>query len=168
MIAGLILLNLQKAPEIYFYEEELAKLPLMQMEKIALMEWNEQGEKSWVLKADQATQLPRKIILENVQIELLEEGSTVSQGKAKQAIIESQSSNIWLGGDIYVISHQEEIELTTSELNWNNAEKKLHTEKEVTIRKRTFVIQGKGLICEPDLSSIIIQEQVTTYFEGGI
>ncbi|MBE0477935.1 LPS export ABC transporter periplasmic protein LptC [Candidatus Aerophobetes bacterium] len=163
-----LLFNLQKEPTMYPVNRQTLQLPLMEIEKVKLMEWDEQGEKLWILKADKATQFSQRIISENVKLELFQKGEPASRGEAKQVVMEIPTSNLWLKGDIHITSYQEIAELETSELRWDSSEKKLHTEKEVTIKKGMLVIQGKGLICKPDLSSVIIKEQVTTYYEGGI
>jgi len=57
-------------------------------------------------------------------------------------------------------------ELLTSELQWDNRERKLWTEKEVILKKGCLVTRGRGLIADTDLTTITIKKDVTTYFEN--
>lgn len=167
MGVSFLLFSWQNRPERYSVIKESPQLPLMEVKEVKFIEWDNQGEKLWDLEADEAVQFPQQIILKNAKLKLFEEGKPVSKGTAKQVIIESPAPNLKLKGDIHIISYKDKAELKTSELRWDSFEKKLYSEEKVTIRKGGLIIKGKGLVGKPDLSSIIIKNQVTTYIEGG-
>lgn len=157
----------QKNQKISPVAQKSLELPLMEVTGVKFTELDTQGKKLWVLMADKAVQMPRETILKNVDLKLFEKGNPVSEGIAKQVIIENSTSNLLLEGEICITSYRDGAELRTSQLQWNNSKKEFYTEKEVTIKRKGAIIQGTGLTGKPDLSLIIIKNQVTTYFEGG-
>ncbi|MBC7190369.1 LPS export ABC transporter periplasmic protein LptC [Candidatus Aerophobetes bacterium] len=138
----------------------------MKVQVVKFTQLEKEGEKSWEVFADEATQFTRKTILKNVRITLYQEGIPASEGEAKKVVID-EYSNLSLEGEIFIVSFADKAWLKTSELFWDNSEKKLYTEKEVTVKKGELIITGKGLIAKPDLSLIIIKSQVTTYIDEG-
>lgn len=170
VIAGMFFLffGWQEESKMYSVTQSPQQPPVMEVRGVKFTEWDKQGEKLWVLQADKATQFPQRIILKNAKVSLFEDGKPVSEGTAEQVMIKSSSSDLLLKGNIHIVSYQDKAKLTTSQLRWDGSEKKLYSEQEVTIKKGGLVIKGKGLIGKPDLSSIIIKNQVTTYIEGGI
>ena len=140
--------------------------PLMEAQGVNFVEWDSSGRKSWELKADFATQFPQKTVLKNVKVKLFKKGKPVSEGEADEVVINNLTSDLDLKGKVKIISYLDKAQLTTSELKWVASEKKLFTEKKVTIKKDNLIIQGKGLIGNLDLTSIIIKEQATTYLQS--
>lgn len=155
----------QKNQVNYLGQQDFYELPLVEARGVEFIGWDEQGKKSWVINAQEATRFEKYAILKEVRVKLFEEGDLVSEGIAEKVKLED--SNLLLEGDVYIKSYKEKAELKTSQLIWNGSERMLYTEKEVTVKKGGFIIKGKGLIGKPDLSLIIIKSQVTTYFEGG-
>jgi len=139
--------------------------PLMEAQGVNFVEWDSSGRKSWQLKADSATRFPQRTVLKNVRVKLFEKGRPVSEGEANQVVMNNLTSDLDLKGKVKIISYLDGAQLTTSELKWVASKKKLFTEKKVTIKKDNLVIQGKGLIGNLNLTSIIIKEQVTTYLQ---
>jgi len=140
--------------------------PLMEAQGVSFVEWDNLGRKSWELEANSAIQFPQKVVLKNVKIRLFEKGKPASEGEADQVIMDNLTSDLELKGKVKIISYLDGAQLTTSELRWVAKEKKLITEKKVTIKKDNLVIKGKGLIGNLNLTSIIIKEQVTTYLQS--
>jgi len=168
-LIGLIFLffTWQKEKEDTFPVQSLAELPLLEARGVRFTGWDEWGRKSWILKAEEAVQFSQRIILKKVKVNLFEEGEPASEGVADEVIVESPTSDLYLRGNVHIISYRDGAELKTHELKWDGSQKRLYTEGEITIKKAGLVIQGKGLIGNPDLSLIIIKNQVTTYFEEG-
>ena len=168
-IAGvfLLLFTWQKGQQIYSNNQEGEELPVMEVTGVKFTELDEYGRKLWVLIADRAVQFPRRNILENGRLKLYDEGDLASEGTAREVTIENATSNLLLRGKILFESYRNGAELTTSELRWNNSEKKLYTDQEVTIKRENLVLRGIGLTGNSDLSLITIENPVTTYFEGG-
>ena len=168
VLSGIFIIsNLPKDKGNYFYRQKEDKLPLLEVREVEITGWEEGGEKSWILEAEEGLQFFNKVVLEKARAILFEEGKPVSEGKADKVIIESSAPNFYLEGNVSIISYNNEAILETSLLKWNDADKRLYTEKEVTITKGDLVIHGIGLIGKPDLSLIIIKNQVTTYYKGG-
>ncbi len=149
----------QKSPQIR---------PLMEAQGVSFVEWDNLGRKSWELEADSAVYFPQKIVLKNAKVRLFEKGKPASEGEANQVVMDNATSDLELKGKVKVISYLDGAQLTTSELRWVAKEEKFFTDKNVTIKKDNLVIQGKGLIGNLDLTSIIIKEQVTTYLQSPV
>ena len=160
---------LQTEKENILPVQSLEELPLLEARGVRFIGWDEWGRKSWSLKAEEAVQFSQRIILKKVKVDLFEEGEPASEGTADEVIVEDPTSDLYLKGNVHIVSYRDGAELKTSELRWDGSQKRLYTEERVMIKKGSLVIQGKGLIGNPDLSLIIIKNQVTTYFkEGGI
>jgi len=164
---AIFFLNWHEESKIHFVNQTSPQPPLMEVEGVKFIQWDSQGKKLWLLEADKAVKFPQRVILENAKVKLFENGNPASEGTADKVIIEISTSDLQLKGDIHITSYKDKAQLKTSELIWDSSERKIFTEKEVTIKKGGLIIKGKGLIGKPDLSSIIIKEQVTTYLEGG-
>jgi len=141
-------------------------LVLMEAEGIVLSRWSDEGEKIWELKAVSGVQTLREITLSQVSIFLYEEGRVTSEGEAEEVRVDNQFSDLLLRGNVRVASYAEGDELFTSELQWSNRERKLWTEEEVILKKGRLVTRGRGLVADADLDTIVIKEDVTTYFEN--
>lgn len=158
----------EKVEEL-FPRENLEEIPLVEARGVQFIGWDEQGRKSWILEAEQAAQFTQRIQLRKVEVTLFDKGEPVSKGSADEVVVESFTSDLYLKGNVYIISYRDGAELKTDELKWDGLQKKLSTEGEITIKKGGLLIKGKGLIGNPDLSQVIIKNQVTTYIkEGGI
>lgn len=175
LVAGLSIIGIflfvpvwHKEQKLHYLESSASKIPIMEINGVEFTQLDENEKKVWILSAARAIQFSDSTILENAEVKLFKEGNLTSQGTADRIIIENSTSNFTLKGNICIVSYRDGTELRTSELFWNNSERKLYTEKEVDIKKKGLVIQGKGLICKPDLSLIIIKSEVKTYFEGGV
>ena len=141
-------------------------LVLMEAEGIVLSRWSDDGEKIWELKAVSGVQTLREITLSQVGIFLYEEGRVASEGEAEEVRVDNQSSDLLLRGNVRVVSYAEGDELFTSELQWSSRGRKLWTEEEVILKKGGLVTRGRGLVADADLNTIVIKEDVTTYFEN--
>ncbi len=138
----------------------------MEAEGIVLSRWSDEGEKIWELKAVSGVQTLREITLSQVGIFLYEEGRVASEGEAEEVRVDNQSSDLLLRGNVRVVSYAEGDELFTSELQWSSRGRKLWTEEEVILKKGGLVTRGRGLVADADLNTIVIKEDVTTYFEN--
>ena len=86
-----------------------------------------------------------------------EDGSLESTLRANHAYF-FKAENQWRGrGKVEVKNLQKSEQLNTEELFWKPAEKKIFTEKFVTIRQQGDVIYGVGLDAKQDLSDYTIR-----------
>lgn len=89
-----------------------------------------------------------------------ETGKMESTLKANHAYF-FKDKNQWRGqGDVEVRNIQKHEQLNTEELLWNPAEKKIFTDKFVTIKQQGDVIYGEGLDAKQDLSDYIITKPI--------
>lgn len=153
--------------EYHLAGEGQEKMPLLEARGVSLVGWDRGEVKSWTLEAKNAVQFSDKTVLSQVEATLFEEGEAVSEGSANQVIMEGDTSNLRLKGNVEIVSHRDAARLETSELFWDDTEKQLYTEQEITLTRGDFIIKGKGMIAKPDLSLVILKHQVTTYYEGG-
>lgn len=87
-----------------------------------------------------------------------EDGSLESTLRANHAYF-FKAENQWRGrGKVEVKNLQKNEQLNTEELFWKPAEKKIFTEKFVTIRQQGDVIYGEGLDAKQDLSDYVIRK----------
>jgi len=165
MVIGIIsfslLLSYRAKKEKYPSTERIENIPLLQAEGVKITGWNKEGEKSWHLKADSVKQFTDKIILNKVRIEFLNNEQPASRGEADIAIMDSSTSNLLLKENIKLISYVDKVELSTSELEWTASEKNLYTKEKVVLKRGDFVMEGRGLTANPDLSRIEIKEATT-------
>jgi LPS export ABC transporter protein LptC len=103
---------------------------------------------------NQDRECPKGIYLEFFD----ENGKLESTLKANHAYF-FKEQNQWRGrGDVIVKNIQKNEQLNTEELFWKQADKKIFTEKFVTIRQGEDVIYGEGLDAKEDMSDYTINK----------
>jgi len=163
LLLGLVFWPGCETQERLLLTAEAEDLPLMKAEGIVLTEWNDRGEKIWQLRAVSGSQTLKRMSLNQVKIFLYQEGRVASKGEAKEVIVDNQSSDLLLKGDVRLFSYPEGDELLTAELHWNNQARKLWTEEEIILKKSGLITRGRGLVGDPDLATIVMGDSVTTY-----
>jgi LPS export ABC transporter protein LptC len=94
-------------------------------------------------------QFPKGIYLEFYD----EAGKIESTLRANQAFF-MKEDELWRGvGNVEVINTKKQEQLNTEELYWKPKEKRIYTDKFVTIRMQSDVIYGEGLEAAQDMSS---------------
>jgi LPS export ABC transporter protein LptC len=94
-------------------------------------------------------QFPKGIYLEFYD----ETGKIESTLRANQAFF-IKEDELWRGvGNVEVINTQKREQLNTEELYWKPKDKRIYTDKFVTIRMQSDVIYGEGLEAAQDMSS---------------
>lgn len=92
-----------------------------------------------------------------------ENGKLESTLKANHAYF-FKEQNQWRGrGDVVVKNIQKNEQLNTEELFWKQADKKIFTDKFVTIRQQDDVIYGEGLDAKEDMSDYTINKISGTF-----
>ena len=92
-----------------------------------------------------------------------ENGKLESTLKANHAYF-FKEQNQWRGrGDVIVKNIQKNEQLNTEELFWKQADKKIFTDKFVTIRQQDDVIYGEGLDAKEDMSDYTINKISGTF-----
>ena len=162
-IALLFLINWERKKEGYPLKEE-KEVFLSEAQEVNLVGWNKEGGKSWKLEADSGVQFSDRTVLSGVNLYLLEKEEPISSVEAKEIIMDNRSSNLLFKGDVKVISYLDGAELLTSELEWVASERKLRAQNKVTIKRKNLVIEGWGLVANPDLSQIEIEREIVTRF----
>jgi LPS export ABC transporter protein LptC len=96
---------------------------------------------------------------EGIFLEFYDElGTKTSTLRANDAYF-FKSENKWRGrGNVEVINMQKQEQLNTEELFWTPNDKKIFTDKFVTIKLQSEVIYGTGLEAKEDLSDYRIQD----------
>jgi LPS export ABC transporter protein LptC len=75
-----------------------------------------------------------------------------------------KEQNQWRGrGDVEVKNLQKKEQLNTEELFWKQSDKKIFTDKFVTIRQQGDVIYGEGLEAKEDMSDYTINKLRGTF-----
>lgn len=108
---------------------------------------------------NQDRECPKGIYLEFFD----ESGKLESTLKANHAYY-FKEQNQWRGrGDVIVRNIQKNEQLNTEELFWKQADKKIFTDKFVTIRQQDDVIYGEGLDAKEDMSDYTINKISGTF-----
>lgn len=96
---------------------------------------------------------------EGIYIEFYDElGNKTSTLRANDAFY-FKEENKWRGrGNVEVINMQKQEQLNTEELFWTPTDKKIFTDKFVTIKLQSEVIYGTGLEAKEDLSDYRIKD----------
>ena len=144
-------------------DEEKEEVPLLSVKGVSLVGWNEDGEKSWKVEADSGVQFSDRMVLKEVKFYLLDRGEFVSKGETKEVTIDG-NSNLILKGGIVLVSYLDGTQLLTSEMEWITSERKLETEEKVVIKRKNIIVEGVGLVANPDLSQIEIKSRAMTKF----
>lgn len=102
--------------------------------------------------ADGNREFPKGLYLEFYD----DEGKIESTIKANKAFFNEQK-NEWLGQeDVVVINTESGQQLNTEELYWLPVDKKIYTEKFVTIKREGEILHGRGLEAAQDMSTYTI------------
>jgi LPS export ABC transporter protein LptC len=108
---------------------------------------------------NQDRECPKGIYLEFFD----ESGKLESTLKANHAYY-FKEQNQWRGrGDVIVKNIQKNEQLNTEELFWKQSDKKIFTDKFVTIRQQDDVIYGEGLDAKEDMSDYTINKISGTF-----
>lgn len=126
--------------ELYYSENDIVKVKM----KTPLMHEFKNGDR----------ECPKGINLDFYD----ETGRLESTLKANHAYF-FKGQNQWRGrGDVEVKNIQKNEQLNTEELFWKQSEKRIFTEKFVTIRQQGDVIYGEGLDAKEDMSDYTINK----------
>ncbi len=121
------------------------------------------GDRSWVLKADQADTYDQsqEVDLRNLDIDFYKTGTdsvnatlTADFGKVNMASRDMEASR-----NVRVVT-SDSLVLITDYLTWNNDTKKLFTESAVRLEKGTDWLTGEGMEASSDLKEIQIKRNV--------
>ncbi len=87
-----------------------------------------------------------------------DKGILTSTLKANNAFY-FKEQNLWRGrGKVEVVNLEKKQQLNTEELFWKQSDKKIYTEKFVTIKLENEVVYGTGLDAAQDLSTYVIKK----------
>lgn len=120
------------------------------------------GELLWEMVAYESLYYfdENKSISENIQMKSYKAGKQSAEVKASQAIIQNDTKNIELVGDVEILSTGGN-KLYTSRIIWNNKTKLMDTDEPVKIiRKNGDTIEGIGLKANYDLENYEIKRKV--------
>ena len=162
LIAALLLSGCeqhQRLPRLGEDEEPV----LREAEGVRFTYYGAEAGSRWMLEADSVTQTVGHLYLREVEVRLYQDRELLSQGTAESAVLDQRTQDLHLHGDVRLESRREDITLSTSELRWNAAERRVQTDADVELRQGAFLTRGHGLVAEPDLSSVRISAAVTTY-----
>jgi LPS export ABC transporter protein LptC len=136
------------------------------MEKFALRD-TQRHQTRWEILADLAHVDPKaeKTSIEGVHLTLFSEKRGTVQVTARQGVIDNQSKDMQVCGDVRLLIGQE-FALSTECLQWHAAEQALETDSPVAIDMGALQVQGlgfRGWIAEERFE---IHEQVLARWSG--
>lgn len=116
----------------------------------------------WELEGTEAREKGDTIVVSKLHIDFYDENrrkkSTIT---SDSGYVFMQSNNLKALGNV-VVETGDSSTLWTEELNWDNKEEKIKTDRIIKYKKGRNIYRGKGLESDPDLNRIIIREK----FEG--
>lgn len=114
------------------------------MEKFALRDTQRQQTR-WEILADAAQVDPQAntTLLDGVHLTLFSTNHGTVQVRARQGVIQNQSKNMQVCGDVRLVMG-EEFSLTTECLQWFAGEQTLAADTPVTVEMGEFHIEGQG------------------------
>lgn len=121
-----------------------------------------QGEKEWELEADRAEiyKKEEKTIVQVLKIKFYDQGKITSILTAREGVLDSQSGDMEVRGDVVVTSEEEGTTLKTESLRWDANRKKIVTDDLVRQERANTITTGQGLESDPDLEKVIIKKNV--------
>lgn len=136
-------------------------MPDMNIRSLSTVNYT-QGTLSWELQADESSYYfdENISIAENIELRYYKDGSVSATVNSDQAIINTDSNDIDLIGDVNILSTSGN-RLHTSKIKWNNREKYLDTDEPVVIiKKNGDIIKGTGLRADYDLEHYEIKRKI--------
>lgn len=116
----------------------------------------------WKLKAPTARiTMDGSARLKKPEIMFFRNGKHASTAHAALAQVTSDSRDITLEGDVFIVAHEEEISLETQKLYFLAQTDRIRSDVEVIIRRPGAVVRGKGMEADSALNDITIFNQET-------
>lgn len=146
--------EVKESPKVLIYEG-----PLREAENVEMFQ-ADKGKVKMILQAKRVQEFVSgdREFPEGVYIEFFDAyGAKTSTLRANTAHY-FKLENRWRGqGKVEVFNLEKGQQLHTEELFWNPAQKKIYTDKFVTIKDQTDVIYGTGMIANQDMSNYSIK-----------
>ncbi|MFN3967090.1 MAG: LPS export ABC transporter periplasmic protein LptC, partial [Endomicrobiia bacterium] len=124
---------------------------------------SKEGKKIWRLVAEEAMvyESEKIVILKNFSVNFFsEEGNkSVAILKAPSGRINSDTNDFFTEGKTLLKTNNNEI-LECKNLIYRSSLRKIFSDSEVKLTRKDAIITGKGIEATPDLSSIIIKENI--------
>ncbi len=118
------------------------------------------GRPQWTLNADRILLGSDTTRVYPVRLTFYdEEGRVSSHLVADSGWVLEKTRDLIAMGNVVVVT-QDSTRLVTSSLRWDNKQRKIETDQEVTIYKKGRVLKGKGLVSDAALERIEIEGQV--------
>lgn len=132
-----------------------------ELEKFSMVE-TVQGKKQWELEAAQAQvfEIDKKTLLEKIRLKFYKDNQLSSTLIAEKGYINTETGDMEAEDKVRFFSEQQKVTVETDKLYWDNTLKKIVTDSFVRQTREDGVITGYGMEAEPDLSKVIIKNQV--------
>ena len=144
-------------------EEKKVQVSIPGFSKTVLIS-SKEGKKVWKLICDNVRIEGEKTHLTKLTLLLYKDKKT-SKITADNGILDQDNETIELFGNVEASEDAEKIKLQTERLTWNEKEKRLTTESEITLQKEGLILSGRGFVAEADFSSMKITDGVRVKFK---
>ena len=125
----------------------------------SLVQYEDGGAKKWELKGKKAQIEDGKVKIDKVSALAFGEEATLKL-KAQKGFFDREKSTVHLEDDV-VVKTTDGTTLTTDSLDWDAEAKKVFTEKEVTIKKADFQVNGSGAEVDLEQKRAEVKKDVT-------
>lgn len=121
-----------------------------------------QGEKVWELSSPRARlRLEGGAVIDKPEIRFFNKGAHATTANAATGIVEAETNDVRLEGDVVIRAIKEKTRLSTDRLNYSSKDERFRTDGVVLIERPDARVRGRGLEADAALSDITIREQET-------
>ena len=135
--------------------------PSQEMEEFT-MTHTRKGKRVWELRSPKARlKLTGGAEINKPEIRFFQNGNHTTTANADLAIVEDQTNDVHLEGNVVIVALKEKTKLTTDRLNYSTKDEMFRTEESVLIERPDARIRGVGLVADSALTDITIRSQET-------
>ncbi len=132
----------------------------LKMDRVHIVQ-NKQGTRNWEMWADTAKVYRKKDFtqMENIHLRFYSKNGEVMDVTADSGLMENQSRNMRLRGNV-LIKSQDGVSLRTESLQFRPKEKKIDSDEKILIEGKSFHLSGVGLRGRTDLEQYFLKKNV--------
>lgn len=140
--------------------EKIENIPSFVMQGF-LLKSTENGKTKFEIysKTAQIFELKKEAYAQTVEAKIFEDDGKISILKGDRAIINTETNSVEINGNV-VLNGSSGIVLKTEKLFWDDKNKKIFSDEEVTIIKKNNVIKGIGFESDSALKNIKLKNKV--------
>lgn len=135
--------------------------PEQELRKFNIVQTNN-GKKQWVLEAQEAQIYEKtdRAVAKDIRVKFFEDESVSSILTAERGILDTNSGDMEVEGNVVVTSLVEKTKIETEKLRYISKEEKIVSDEFVKQTREDAIITGYGLETDPGLRKVVIKKDV--------